>query len=752
MKYFYIIICLSIFSSLYAQDCGPITAGSSFVHDHFKYNILKGDEAFNELYYKVGIGPDGDMDSREYARIIYSNNIWIGAKDSDGQTRLSAGTYNEQDWTTGPLDMEGETTTAICESWNQVFTVTREEIMKARQVYLDEGPCDDIPLSIRQWPARGNPLSAIQLPDQLLANFFDWDGTATYNPCNGDLPSVTIRGKEPVSLADYFAKLPAQISYYMINDAGSTPSLSGGEPLNIRIGVYVFTYKTEEAKDVIYIKYKTFDHSNSDFTDFRFGNWFDFDLGCSDNDLVGTDTDRNMVYVYNSSTDKLCNDGKEGIPGSLFGVSNLGGVFESYKIVDNGGIDSIVLATEATDIDTIIRKKMDSSIIPVDCQTDPLNTACYISTPDEFYNVLLGKYKDGSPVLDNNGAETQKMYTGRPNNPEGWSLCNESSFPETTAIIASGTKNNFRDSSNEILLAFCYANDSDEGCPSITALQHKQEEAQKFYEDGFYHQVGPPPPVLSMEQSALGINISVLYFPDNYSEKIPKAVEAGYDDSTYEFEGIKIFQVKSENFDMTELYNTDVSRLVYQGDISNDIEDISNWNTSFESGIKNISQVQQVDGSNLGIDDEILFDTDLFTNEPVELGNSYYFVAISYAYNNYLDYDPTEEEGQRHLYLEGRCGLKTLNSQVLLSNEEITVEKPYNFEMNGQSWSLKNKRDELTVNLIASNGQRIKEWKLNPGHTIHSTSLSDLPSGLYFIQIYNPVTNQMFAHKVVSTR
>jgi hypothetical protein len=150
MKILYTLLSFLFLSSLIGQDCGSITANDVLMHGNLQFNILNGTNAFNEVNYKIGIGPDGNLASREYAPIIYSNNIWAGAIDSNGATKLSAGKYIDQDWVAGPLDENDQTNAEICQNWNKEFTVTKEEILLARKIYLEGGPCEDIPESVRK--------------------------------------------------------------------------------------------------------------------------------------------------------------------------------------------------------------------------------------------------------------------------------------------------------------------------------------------------------------------------------------------------------------------------------------------------------------------------------------------------------------------------------------------------------------------------------------------------------------------------
>ncbi|MDF1696156.1 MAG: hypothetical protein P1U56_10005 [Saprospiraceae bacterium] len=747
MKQRILLLFLIISSIASSQDCDPITANSTFIHGNMEFKLLNGGQTFNALNYKVGIGSDGDLNSRSYSPIIYASDIWAGGIDPNANLVLAAGGYTDRDWATGPLDEFGMTTPEKCDFWDQVFTVTKEEIYEAWKVYKNEGPCDDIPESVLNWPARGNPFLP-QLSDTRLADFFDFDGTAQYDPCNGDLPGVTIRGSEPLSIVDYFAKLPSKISFYMLNDAGRPHNYSNGAAVPLKVWVYVFSYDTEETKDIIFTKYKSTYYGYDDLIDFHLGHWFDFDLGCKENDLMGTDDGRNMVYAYNSSVDGPCVDSNTPLPNSQFGVSYLNGMFQPYIIVDNNGVDSLVTPPIGSGLlDTLVRVKMSTSVIPYDCKNTSQPNACKPENPTEFHNILKGLNTDGSSILGPDGQPTLKMFTGNPTDAASWTLCAENETPETTVITSSKSQLLNPGATNEILLAYCHATDGVDGCPDISALQYRQDQAQKFYENNFFHYTGPNPPLLDISKTTAGLEISIHAIPYDYKEMIPEAY--AFEDNSYVFEGIKIYQVKSSNFDLTELDNPELSALVYQGDIDNSIDNIFNTMVEFNAGVKSYVPTQKVEGQNSGILEQFTFDYDILEDLPIIDGKPYYFVAVSYAHNNYATFDSIAETGQQYPYLQGSCGVKAVNSELVLSSKTLPEIKPYLFQNDGQNWSFQAKEARLNISLLASNGIEIKKWNLDKEESIYSSDINALIPGVYFLRINSLSQGRTYGQKIV---
>ncbi|MEM9548274.1 MAG: hypothetical protein AAGA77_19990 [Bacteroidota bacterium] len=733
-------------SILYAQDCGPITTGYSFVHGNIQFNILNEGQAMNELNYKIGIGPDGDLSTREYAPVIKSNTLWAGGKDPNGSINLAVGNYSTQDWSTGPLDTYGQTNEAMCEAWDQIFTVTKEEILEARRIYLEGGPCEDIPESVRNWPGRNNG-SLPFMGEFKGADFWDENLDAEYNACKGDLPWVFTGQNNFFEMDGFFKRLPSKLSYYVINGNNKATMAEGGLPVQLALGVYVMSFETEEVKDIVFMKYHSTSHTSDDLMSFHLGNWYDFDLGCPENDFIGTDVERNMLYVYNSNEENCDNDGQP-LPSSQFGISILNGMLTPYLIETIDGKDTLIVPPFGTGTtDTLVHSKMATSVIPTDCDNGTSNI-CNPQNAIEYYNILNGKNKDGSALLDDQGNETITQFTGNPSEDNDWSLCTASNLPQTTALITSESKLLRPGARNNLIMALFHTTDSGgDGCPNLAALMHRQEEAQKFFYSGFFHITGPQPPTLIITQESDQVKINIEELPYEYAESIP---DIPGPNNGYFFEGIKIFQVASPDFDFTELNNPELSHLIYQGDIENGIEDISNFETTFENGVKIYKKVNKVMGNNEGIADEVIFDYDHLEDQEIIAGKAYYFVAVSYAYNSYEKFDIETESGQQYPYLEGSCGVSIQSSQMTLSHSESYPTIPYRFFNSGSNWRVDQIKEPLLIRLISASGSTIQRWEQSLGSQLNSYDINDLPIGIYFLHIEGKHSKTSNTHKLVA--
>ena len=150
-------------------------------------------------------------------------------------------------------------------------------------------------------------------------------------------------------------------------------------------------------------------------------------------------------------------------------------------------------------------------------------------------------------------------------------------------------------------------------------------------------------------------------------------------DRIYRFEGYKVYQLASAEVGADELGNTDKARLVFQCDVRNNVSRLMNY--EFDESLQaNVPKVK-VDGGDGGITHSFVITEDKFaTGDNPNLVNhqTYYYMAVAYAYNNFAPYvqdDPEGYNGQKKPYLEGRKNIqcytavphKTVNGTVLQS-------------------------------------------------------------------------------------
>jgi len=152
-------------------------------------------------------------------------------------------------------------------------------------------------------------------------------------------------------------------------------------------------------------------------------------------------------------------------------------------------------------------------------------------------------------------------------------------------------------------------------------------------------------------------------------------------DRYYRFEGYKVYQLANDEVGADELGNTDKARLVFQCDVRNNVTTLINY--EFDEALQANVPVQKVVGGDAGITHSFVVTQDQFAqgdNPNLVNHTAYYYMAVAYAYNNYLPYsqEPGVQNGllgQKKPYLEGRKNIqcytavphKTINGTVLQS-------------------------------------------------------------------------------------
>ena len=133
-------------------------------------------------------------------------------------------------------------------------------------------------------------------------------------------------------------------------------------------------------------------------------------------------------------------------------------------------------------------------------------------------------------------------------------------------------------------------------------------------------------------------------------------------DRYYRFEGYKVYQLANAEVGADELYNTDKARLVFQCDIKNNVARLMNY--EYDESIQARVPALKVEGGNAGITHSFVVTEDKFAsgdNPNLVNHKTYYYMAVAYAYNNYLTYsqdDPLGLQGQQKPYLEGRKNIQ----------------------------------------------------------------------------------------------
>ncbi|MGY6562540.1 MAG: hypothetical protein ACXITV_10570 [Luteibaculaceae bacterium] len=208
---------------------------------------------------------------------------------------------------------------------------------------------------------------------------------------------------------------------------------------------------------------------------------------------------------------------------------------------------------------------------------------------------------------------------------------------------------------------------------SVQLMKVANTKAQNLFDNCFQILDGPNAPMIQIRELENELILYLVNPPSSnnvglrYEELDPNIPDTRFDengleienDKFYRFEGYKVFQVRDATVSVADLADVNRARLIFQTDIRNGITDIINFIQDEEDPLPFAVPTRMVRGTDEGIVQAIRVTEDAFaTGESRRLINhkTYHFIAISYAFNNFLDYDPVTLLGQARAYLPSRSG------------------------------------------------------------------------------------------------
>ncbi len=695
----------------YRSDCAPATMSYDLAINNVRARLLNGGDVWWDLSRGQYIVPAVDPAlGVEGVSSLFAGAVWLGGFDDAMNLKMAAQTYRNatsNDFWPGPLSAIGTTGADTCLNWDRFFVVKGATIRLHIQAYeaaTGAGipfDCETVPDELKKYPARGNPhwsqFYSFDLPNdtQGLGAFHDYNMDNRYDPCEGDYPAIEVRGCRTES------NFPDEIVFWVYNDAGNSHTNTNANPIRMEVQVQAFAYTTnDQINDMTFYRYKLINRAVTSIDSTFFGMWVDPDLGCANDDFIGCDTSRSLMFVYNA-------DERDGAPGCdcpqatptyceevpILGVDYFRGPIAPVREIDTfplglrpdeydypniydtiglWGTDSIIL-----DLDHRIELGMSSFTYyfnggignPPPGTTDP-------DGPIDYYRYLSGSWKDGTPyTFGGNGYNVNPgavpiryAFTGDPNSPTDWSMCSAglSGDRDPRTIQATGPFRLDPGAINELIIGAVWVPDQLYPCPDLSELRAADELAQALFNNCFILPNGPDAPDLDWIEldreliMVLSNDTTSNNFKELYAERGLEIPESTID-SMYVFEGYLVYQLLNGNVTTGELDDPTKARLIFQVDKRNGISKLYNWTTV--KGPNDIDvwvPVEQIVGEDAGIRHTFRITEDQFASDDRRLINHkhYYYTAIAYAYNEYEPFNPLTLIGQRKPYLEGRKNIK----------------------------------------------------------------------------------------------
>ena len=675
----------------YRLNCAQATAQTNMDINNVRARLLVGGDVWwdgNNGQYVVPKVENGE----DEVSSIFAGAVWIGGVDPAGNLKVAAQQFGtasgNSDFWPGPLDETGFVSEQTCADWDKFFTVTGAEIdlhlAQFQQSIVDDVDYDVnlIPQGVKEWPGLGNEFFfdafEFELPDapQGLGAFWDENADGLYNPQFGDYPIIEVRGcPEP--------QFPDQMKFWIYNDNGDVHTESGADPILMEIQVQAFAYETnDELNNMTFSRYKLINRAQESIDSTFFALWVDADLGCSEDDYIGCDTTRSMMYVYNTdAVDGENGTNCNGIPTygtniPYLGVDYFRGPLAPKIFGPNG---TLINPAIGQPFDTIVEIGMTSFIYfnRASPTTDPAQVDP--GTAQEYYNYLTGSWLNGLPITEGGSGlggtvPTNFVFPDEPNAAGGWSMC-EAQLPEEDrrTIQASGPFRLDPGQVNELIIGVPWVPNVSYPCPDMGRLQRADDIAQGLFNSCFDILDGPDAPDVNwveLDQRLIAVlsndNISSNNKFEAYSERDPLAPTTIPDEEAqYEFEGYIVYQLADGNVSIDELDDPDKARVVFQSDIANEGQDFFNWE---EVENPNATPLQnptvfvpflQLEGENQGVRSTFELTQDVFTGTPLINHTNYFYTAIAFAYNEYEKFEVVTTTGQPTPYLEGRRNIET---------------------------------------------------------------------------------------------
>lgn len=623
---------------------------------------------------------------------LFAGSIWIGGYDAGGQLRVAAMTYRQSgyDYWPGPLDITNASVTdEVCQKYDKIFSISRSEV----ESYV-LNPGNPIPYNAQIWPGNGDPTYN---QDQYLAPFEDVDGDGYYDPSKGDYPAFDIYNKaEKDNCGNCKARLFGDYClWWVFNDKGNAHTETQGLSIGLEIRAQAFAFQTsDEINNMTFYSYEVINRSTFELQKTYFTVWTDADLGFYSDDYVGCDVARGLGYIYNADS---YDETSGGTPGYGDYPPSIGADFFRGPAADlNDGIDNNFNGTVDEPCETIGMTNFtyyNNNIGTFPPQTTNPEIAAH------YYGYMIGKWKDGSPFtyggnayggstpLNTTNPEGRVLvYSGDPYAGTGWTEYSAGNVAGDRRFLQTAGPFTLKPGAvNYVTFGLPWAQTpiKNQQLYSIPLMKAADDKAQALFDNCFKILNGPDAPDLTIQELDQEIIIYLTNAPtsNNYGERyeetdvtilpVPGSTIAALanPDRKYRFQGYKVYQLRDETVTQTDLEDQTKAKLIFQCDIKDGVARIINFEKDNTTG-QYVPKLK-VDGADKGIIKSFKVTTDAFavsttggtSNNRLINHKKYYFMAVAYAYNNYLTYKPDTDPlnspdanylGQKRPYLEGR--------------------------------------------------------------------------------------------------
>ncbi|MDQ3099930.1 MAG: T9SS type A sorting domain-containing protein [Bacteroidota bacterium] len=428
--------------------------------------------------------------------LMWGGGLWISGMDEAGDMHVSAHYYGAagHDMYPGPLTNDGlaSITPETILEYDRIWRVNRYEVQLHAFYFdcLNDPSCDlamefpdgyTTPPSLLNWPAHGDLDNGQAFH---LAPWNDSNADGYYDAMVGDYPCV-----------------PGDLALFMIyNDVGGPHVETGGEPLGIEVHMTAFGYYgDQDLRNTVFIHYKLINRSTSTYNDVHISNFSDLEIGCSNDDLIGTDVQRNMVYAYNGDdVDEDClGTAGFGEEPPAVGVIILKGPLLSPDGTDDAAGNSLPAYTGSGFGDGIIDNERHGLSRSMYFQREGNTATTGPALSDHFRQYQRGIWKNGVPfTYGGNGysessgtipaafaypGSSDPLGAGTSGVPQpSWAATLEGNIVDPKIVATMGPITLDPGSEHEILIAYVFAGSEGGAAASIAELQARVDSITAF--------------------------------------------------------------------------------------------------------------------------------------------------------------------------------------------------------------------------------------------------------------------------------
>lgn len=655
-----------------------------------------------DMWWDLNSNPKYEVPKGSGSYASFAGSLWFGGYvGTDLRVSAMTYRQSGVDFWPGPLDpATRDVDPATCVAYDKHWRFNRAEadefyIKYAAATAGITGFTVDasyiVPSWIKDYPGSA-PSQLDRNPGSLfayLAPFEDIDGDNVYSWEAGDYPRYNVTNAQIPQGQCKRLLFGDETLFWVFNDKGNT-HLESGSPnkIGVEIRAQAFEFATGDAlNDMTFYNFEIINRSTDILDSTYFAVWVDADLGFYNDDYIGCDVGRGLGYIYNG--DSYDDDG-QGVVGYKNKLPALGCDFFQGPIADkddnlDNDKDGCEDCTWPIDPETGLKDTLASPIsedsIP---ETISMSKFTYYSNNfsnygnpsalKHYYNYMTGSWKNDDRFRYDNLAGTSTntsfpicdyVFPGKSDMAIGYGVGGNPTSPVTTTTEWTektagnlGSDRRFLQSAGKFTLQpgaintitfgmpFVRTN-TDDNFAAIPLLVIADDKAQSLFDNCFKVLDGPDAPDLTIQEleNQFIIYLSNKESSNNYELKRYADIDptitpifGAATDRSYRFEGYMVYQLKDETVSASDLYDQNKARLIFQSDKKNGATSLINYTLDPTLGL--VPKLMNEKAENAGIKNSFVVDEDVFAEGVKKLVNhkTYYYMAISYAYNNFLTY------------------------------------------------------------------------------------------------------------------